>query len=145
MPSAILGPKSKCVLIQKKWGRPIVCNDGIPIAKELELENPEANVGAHNDAAMGEMVAHAYEKLGRHYRRRIQNNRIVARSCRGHAVRSRIHLSLLLAERLNGKGISEPLRGYPKLLRWPQPLSPTSSQAKCEPSIPQESTPTFHP
>jgi chaperonin GroEL (HSP60 family) len=41
-----LGPKSKCVLIQKKWGRPIVSNDGITIAKEVELEDPEGNVGA---------------------------------------------------------------------------------------------------
>jgi chaperonin GroEL len=32
-----LGPKSKCVLIEKKWGRPIVCNDGVTIAKEFEL------------------------------------------------------------------------------------------------------------
>jgi chaperonin GroEL len=30
-----LGPKSKCVLIEKKWGRPIVCNDGVTIAKEF--------------------------------------------------------------------------------------------------------------
>jgi len=27
-----LGPKSKCVLIEKKWGTPIVCNDGVTIA-----------------------------------------------------------------------------------------------------------------
>jgi chaperonin GroEL (HSP60 family) len=26
-----LGPKSRCVLIEKKWGRPVVCNDGVPI------------------------------------------------------------------------------------------------------------------
>ena len=36
-----LGPKSKCVLIQKKWGKPIVCNDGITIAKEIELRMPK--------------------------------------------------------------------------------------------------------
>jgi chaperonin GroEL len=33
-----LGPKSKCVLIEKKWGRPIVCNDGVTIAKEFDLK-----------------------------------------------------------------------------------------------------------
>jgi chaperonin GroEL (HSP60 family) len=32
-----LGPKSKCVLIEKRWGKPIVCNDGVTIAKEFEL------------------------------------------------------------------------------------------------------------
>ena len=42
-----LGPKSKSVLIQKKWGVPIVCNDGVTIAKELDLEDPEENLGAH--------------------------------------------------------------------------------------------------
>lgn len=32
-----LGPKSKCVLIEKKCGRPMVCNDSVTIAKEFEL------------------------------------------------------------------------------------------------------------
>lgn len=41
-----LGPKSKSVLIQKKWGAPVVCNDGVTIAKELELRDPEENLGA---------------------------------------------------------------------------------------------------
>ena len=41
-----LGPKSKSVLIQKKWGPPIVCNDGVTIAKEVELKDPEENLGA---------------------------------------------------------------------------------------------------
>jgi len=41
-----LGPKSKCVLIEKKWGSPIVCNDGVTIAKEIDLEAPEENLGA---------------------------------------------------------------------------------------------------
>lgn len=41
-----LGPKSKSVLIQKKWGKPIICNDGVTIAKEVELKDPEENLGA---------------------------------------------------------------------------------------------------
>jgi len=41
-----LGPKSKCVLIERKWGTPLVCNDGVTIAKELELADPEENLGA---------------------------------------------------------------------------------------------------
>ncbi len=41
-----LGPKSKSVLIEKKWGSPIVCNDGVTIAKELELEDADENLGA---------------------------------------------------------------------------------------------------
>ena len=41
-----LGPKSKSVLIQRKWGAPVVCNDGVTIAKEIDLEDPEENLGA---------------------------------------------------------------------------------------------------
>ena len=41
-----LGPKSKSVLIQKKWGSPLVCNDGVTIAKELDLEDPDEALGA---------------------------------------------------------------------------------------------------
>jgi chaperonin GroEL len=52
-----LGPKSKCVLIGKKWGRPIVCNDGVTIAKELEIKDPEENLGA-------QMLREAAERTG---------------------------------------------------------------------------------
>ncbi|HXX44190.1 MAG TPA: chaperonin GroEL [Candidatus Acidoferrales bacterium] len=52
-----LGPKSKCVLIQKKWGKPVVCNDGVTIAKEIEFENPEENLGA-------QMIREAAERTG---------------------------------------------------------------------------------
>lgn len=41
-----LGPESKSVLIQKKWGAPIVCNDGVTIAKETSLKDAEENLGA---------------------------------------------------------------------------------------------------
>ena len=41
-----LGPRSKSVLIEKKWGSPIVCNDGVTIAKEVDLTDPEENLGA---------------------------------------------------------------------------------------------------
>ncbi len=41
-----LGPKSKSVLIGKKWGNPIACNDGVTIAKEFDLKDPEENLGA---------------------------------------------------------------------------------------------------
>jgi chaperonin GroEL len=41
-----LGPKSRCVLIEKKWGSPVVCDDGVTIAKEVNLQDPEENLGA---------------------------------------------------------------------------------------------------
>ncbi len=40
-----LGPKSKCVLIDKRFGHPLVCNDGVTIARELELKEPVENLG----------------------------------------------------------------------------------------------------
>ena len=52
-----LGPKSKCVLIEKKFGRPLVCDDGVTIAKEVELKDPEENLGA-------QMVREAAERTG---------------------------------------------------------------------------------
>ena len=52
-----LGPKSKSVLIQKTWGTPLVCNDGVTIAKEIDLEDPEENLGA-------QMLRQAAEKTG---------------------------------------------------------------------------------
>jgi len=52
-----LGPKSKSVLLQKSWGVPIVCNDGVTIAKEMDLEDPEENLGAR-------MLRQAAEKTG---------------------------------------------------------------------------------
>ena len=39
-----LGPKSKRVLIEKKWGAPLVCDDGVTIAKEFELKDPVENL-----------------------------------------------------------------------------------------------------
>jgi chaperonin GroEL len=41
-----LGPKSKCVLVGKKWGPPLICNDGVTIAREVDLADPEENLGA---------------------------------------------------------------------------------------------------
>jgi chaperonin GroEL len=41
-----LGPKSKCVLVERRFGKPLVCNDGVTIAKEVELRDPEENLGA---------------------------------------------------------------------------------------------------
>jgi chaperonin GroEL len=52
-----LGPKSKCVLIEKKFGKPVVCDDGVTIAREVELKNPEENLGV-------QMVREAAERTG---------------------------------------------------------------------------------
>ncbi len=43
---ATLGPKGRNVLIDKKFGAPLVTKDGVTVAKEIELENPYENMGA---------------------------------------------------------------------------------------------------
>ena len=52
-----LGPKSRSVLIGKRWGTPIVCNDGVTIAKVFELQDPEEDLGAR-------MLRQAAEQTG---------------------------------------------------------------------------------
>ncbi|HVN36877.1 MAG TPA: chaperonin GroEL [Myxococcota bacterium] len=52
-----LGPRSKSVLIEKKWGSPIVCDDGVTIAKQINLQDPEKNLGAR-------MLREAAERTG---------------------------------------------------------------------------------
>ena len=52
-----LGPRSKSVLIERGYGAPLVCNDGVTIAKEFDLKDPEENLGAR-------MLRQAAEKTG---------------------------------------------------------------------------------
>lgn len=41
-----IGPKGRNVVIDKKWGAPTITNDGVTIAREIELDNPYENLGA---------------------------------------------------------------------------------------------------
>jgi chaperonin GroEL len=52
-----LGPKSKSVLLQRRYGPPLVCNDGVTIAKEMSLEDPVEDLGA-------QMIREAAERTG---------------------------------------------------------------------------------
>jgi chaperonin GroEL len=52
-----LGPKSKCVLVQKPFSVPLVCNDGVTIAKEVQLKEPSENLGV-------QMIRQAAERTG---------------------------------------------------------------------------------
>src|SRR5205814_1165725 len=42
-----LGPKGRNVVLEKKWGAPTITNDGVSIAKEIQLEDPYEKYGAH--------------------------------------------------------------------------------------------------
>ena len=41
-----LGPKGRNVVLDKKFGSPLITNDGVSIAREIELEDPYENMGA---------------------------------------------------------------------------------------------------
>jgi chaperonin GroEL len=84
-----LGPKGRNVVIDKKWGAPTITNDGVTVAREIELEDPLENLGAQlakevatktNDVAgdgtttatvsaqdpkIGELIAEAFDKVGK--------------------------------------------------------------------------------
>src|SRR6266487_2781123 len=52
-----LGPKGRNVVLDKKWGAPTITNDGVTIAKDVELDDPWENMGAQ--------LAEAVEKVGK--------------------------------------------------------------------------------
>src|SRR5690606_27500959 len=76
-----LGPRSKSVLIEKKWGAPIVCNDGVTIAKEFELKDPEENLGAS-------MLRQAAEKTGEMVGDGTSTSTVLAHAMFGDGVRN---------------------------------------------------------
>src|SRR5881398_4084827 len=41
-----LGPKGRNVVLEKKWGAPTITNDGVSVAKDIELEDPYEKIGA---------------------------------------------------------------------------------------------------
>src|SRR5664280_859874 len=79
-----LGPKGRNVVLEKKWGAPTITNDGVSIAKEIELEDPYEKIGAElvkevetkgeiagtasisaADRQIGEMIGEAMDKVGK--------------------------------------------------------------------------------
>src|SRR6186997_118137 len=82
-----LGPKGRNVVLEKKWGAPTITNDGVSIAKEIELDDPYEKIGAElvkevakktddvagdgtatisaADNQIGELIAEAMDKVGK--------------------------------------------------------------------------------
>src|ERR671924_677174 len=68
-----LGPKGRNVVLEKKWGAPTITNDGVSIAKEIELEDPYEKIGAElvkevakkTDDDAGAMISEAIDKVGK--------------------------------------------------------------------------------
>ena len=58
-----LGPKGRNVVIEKKFGSPLITKDGVTVAKEIELKDPLENMGA-------QMVREVASKTSRRCRRR---------------------------------------------------------------------------
>lgn len=75
-----LGPKGRNVVLDKKFGSPLITNDGVSIAREIELEDPYENMGAQlvkevatktNDVA-GDGTTTGYTFSSSYYKRRIK-------------------------------------------------------------------------
>src|SRR6478735_2736967 len=81
-----LGPRGRNIVLDKKFGAPTITNDGVTIAKEIELTDPYQNLGAQlakavgvddhkaianvatisaQDATIGELIAEAMDRVGR--------------------------------------------------------------------------------
>ena len=57
-----LGPKGRNVVLDKKFGAPLITNDGVTIAKEIELEDPFENMGTPGRASTSVVEFPATEK-----------------------------------------------------------------------------------
>ena len=69
-----LGPKGRNVVLEKKWGAPTITNDGVSIAKEIELEDPWEKFGA-------ELVKEVANETERRRRRHDDGDRLARRWC----------------------------------------------------------------
>ena len=61
---ATLGPKGRNVLLDKSWGAPVVSKDGVTVAKEIELKDKVANIGAR---MVREVASKTADVAGRRY------------------------------------------------------------------------------
>ena len=62
-----LGPKGRNVVLDRKYGSPLITNDGVTIAKDIEFEDPYENMGAHLVTEAATPVS--YTHLLRHKRK----------------------------------------------------------------------------
>src|ERR671921_190475 len=80
-----LGPKGRYVVLDKKWGAPTITNDGVTVARDVELDDPYENLGAQlakevatktkdvahvatisaRDEEIGGLIAEAFDKVGK--------------------------------------------------------------------------------
>ncbi|MCP4318501.1 MAG: chaperonin GroEL [Hyphomicrobiales bacterium] len=76
-----LGPRSKSVLMQSRFGPPVVCNDGVTIAKAFDLKDPEENLGV-------QMLRMAAEKTGEMVGDGTSTSTVIAHALIGDGVRN---------------------------------------------------------
>ena len=113
-----LGPRSKAVLIERKWGAPIVCNDGVTIAKEFDLKDAEENLGT-------QVLRQAAEKTGDVVGDGTSTSTILAHAILADGVRNVVAganavTNLVLARGWKTKG-TLPHRQIPDRLIWLKP------------------------
>src|SRR5690242_8596063 len=65
-----LGPKGRNVVLDKKWGAPTITNDGVSIAKEIELEDPYEKIGAELVKEVAKKTRSEERRVGKECRSR---------------------------------------------------------------------------
>ena len=65
-----LGPKGRNVVLDKKFGSPLITNDGVSIAREIELEDPYENMGAQLVKEVATKTSYTFSSS--YYKRRIK-------------------------------------------------------------------------
>ena len=114
-----LGPKGRNVVLEKKFGSPMIINDGVTIAKEFELEDPFENMGAQlikevasktNDVAgYGTTTATVLTRAIVH-----EGNKNVAAGANGMLIRKGIEIATdVVVEELKKKAL--PVKGHDKI------------------------------
>lgn len=121
-----LGPKGRNVVLAKKYGSPLITNDGVTIAKEVELEDPYENMGAQlvkevatktNDVAgdgttTATLLAQALIREGMKNVTAGANPMVLRRACRRRPTR-RLRLSCRTRRRFPARRTSPALRPFP--------------------------------
>jgi chaperonin GroEL len=127
-----LGPKGRNVVLEKKWGAPTITNDGVSIAKEIELEDPYEKIGAElvkevakkTDDVAGDGTTTATVLAQALVREGLRN---VAAGANPMALKRGIEQAV--------EAVSEELRGMAKDVETKEQIASTASISAADPQI----------
>ncbi|MGN6129960.1 MAG: chaperonin GroEL [Nocardioidaceae bacterium] len=127
-----LGPKGRNVVLEKKWGAPTITNDGVSIAKEIELEDPYEKIGAElvkevakkTDDVAGDGTTTATVLAQAMVREGLRN---VAAGANPMALKRGIETAV--------QAVSEQLLGMAKDIETKEQIASTASISAADPSV----------